>query len=395
MPRTYDTCPKCRAFLEPGTGDCPYCGIELRARRPGLWTLFWKRPASHTLLLMILALFGAELYMERAVGVMRDALAALTQPSSLMLDRLGADAYELNVGEGEWWRFLTAIFLHGGIIHLFLNGWALLTLAPLCEEVYGGARFWTVYLLTGIAGNLASLGWCALEGEHFANVGASGALCGLIGLLLVFRRGEGWDAGAESIRRWMWLCLVQIVLFGLLVRRIDNAAHMGGAAAGLLLGLLLGSRRVRRGRGWALFFWRPAAAALAALTVFSFGAMIASQPKWRAAEELVALEERLERAGAALDDYPSGGAEARQAALAELEEMAVMPARDPAAAAARDAFVRAGRLILEEGPSRARAQRRDAERALREARDAFARKHKHVYGLTAETWQDRRAGGRR
>lgn len=382
MPRLYDTCPKCRAFLDPGTGECPYCGVELRIRRPRLWKLFLKRPASNTILATIVVLFGAELYMEQAVGPSHSATDALTHPSMLMLDRLGANAYDLNVVEGEGWRFVTAIFLHGGILHLLFNGWALLTLAPICEEVYGAARFWTVYLLAGIAGNFASFQWALWRGHYFSNVGASGALCGLIGLLLVFRRGEGWDVGAESVRRTMRQWLFQTVLFGLLVPGIDNAAHLGGAAAGLLLGLLLGSRRVRRGRGWERFFWRPAATALAGLLVFSFGAMIASQTKWRAAEDWVALTAEVERLTEALDEYP-GGTETRERVLGDLRAMEALPVRDPALAGARDGLARAVHQVLEEGPiGKARRELADASEAYASTSVAYAKGHGYRIAVT-------------
>lgn len=362
MPRTYDTCPKCRAFIEPGAPECPYCGTVLRVRRAGLGARIAKHPVSHALLGVILVVFAAEVWVDAMEGMGRGRLSGLVQPSLLTLDRLGANHYPLNILEGEWWRFLTAIFLHIGALHLLFNGWALLTLAPLCEEIYGRARFLAVYLATGLAGNLVSYAW---YGHTFGvQAGASGALCGLIGLLMVFRLGQGWDAGAELIRRTTTQWLIQTILFGLLVGA-DNAAHLGGAAAGLILGLLLGRRSVRRGRAWELLVWRPAAVGLAAAAVVSFGAMIASQRAWAAVPEVLDFERDLR---AMLDEQgrlaaaPDMDATARDRMAASLRAMAARPLRDPKTAAARDAIVRAGTQI---------AAGKDAWREFREAVMAY------------------------
>ena len=76
---------------------------------------------------------------------------------------------------GEWWRLITPIFLHGGLIHFLFNSYLLIHLGPLVEEIFGTYRYWVIYLCCGIAGSLFS------QVPRFVNtVGASGAIMGLL-----------------------------------------------------------------------------------------------------------------------------------------------------------------------------------------------------------------------
>src|SRR5436190_13468431 len=140
---------------------------------------------------------------------------------------------------GEWWRLVTSMFLHGGLLHLALNGWALYQLAGLFEIWLGSARLLLVYFVSGIAGSLAS---ALISGVP--SVGASGAIFGLLGALISFllRRHEDLTPQAKSLLMQLVGWAVINVVFGFSVKGIDNAAHLGGAAAGLLLGFVLRPR---------------------------------------------------------------------------------------------------------------------------------------------------------
>jgi rhomboid protease GluP len=353
MSRRLDTCPCCRALLEPGTSTCPYCEARIRVRRRGAWGAVinhvGQAPASFALLLAILVVFAAELGMEMAIRGPAGAWSAFLSPSPLTLLRLGADAGDRNVAGGEWWRFATSVFIHIGAVHLLFNGWALLQLAPFCERIYGSARFLAVYLLTGLVGNAVSYLW-HVEIQHTAwlQAGASGSLCGLLGLLLVFRLGGGWDAEAANVRTLVARWLLYVILFGVLVGA-DNAAHIGGAAGGLLLGLLL-SLRPARGAAWARRVWRPAAVVLTAAFLAAFGAMIASQGRWAAAGQINAASRDLR---ALVRTWSrEGGAEAaperRESIRAALDALASRRLPAPELVEARDAVVQAGRDALRE-----------------------------------------------
>jgi len=152
----------------------------------------------------------------------------------LILRRLGA-SMPLWFDMVQPWRLVMAVFLHGSLLHIGFNMWVLMDIGPLVEEVYGSARYLFLYMATGVAGYLLS----AFTG-HFS-VGASGALMGLIGLMLaVTARRRG--AAAQMIRSNLIRFLIYIAVFGLLVSGIDNAAHLGGLAAGFLLGKIMADR---------------------------------------------------------------------------------------------------------------------------------------------------------
>lgn len=147
------------------------------------------------------------------------------------------------VWRGEYWRLVTSMFLHGGFVHLLLNGWALYQLGGLFELWLGSRRLLLVYFVAGIAGSLASAVW-----SDNPSVGASGAIFGILGALISFllRRREMLTPQAKSLLGQLVLWAGINVVFGFSVPRIDNAAHLGGFAAGLLLGLVFSERRRSR-----------------------------------------------------------------------------------------------------------------------------------------------------
>jgi membrane associated rhomboid family serine protease/Tfp pilus assembly protein PilF len=139
---------------------------------------------------------------------------------------------------GEWWRLLTYMFLHGGAMHIFFNMWCLWDLGQLCESLYGRWTFAAMYLITGVAGGLASIGW----NPAVLSVGASGAIFGLAGALIAsFYLGEFSlpRAAMSGTLRSLVIFAVFNLGFGQLVGGIDNACHIGGLVSGLALGALI------------------------------------------------------------------------------------------------------------------------------------------------------------
>lgn len=134
-------------------------------------------------------------------------------------------------------RLLTSIFLHGGVLHLLMNLYGLLIAGSLLEPVLGSFRLMTSYLLAGVAGSIASV----LFHPATVSVGASGAIFGLFGLLLVMMAMG--DPRVAVLRR---VFMTNVVVFvglnlalGFLLPGIDNAAHIGGFAMGAALGFLI------------------------------------------------------------------------------------------------------------------------------------------------------------
>ena len=154
-----------------------------------------------------------------------------------VLDRLG-DSVPLGLilYLRQHWRYVTAIFLHGSLLHIIFNMWVLMDVGPQIEEAYGSARYFFIYVTTGVGGYIAS---SAIVGHR--SVGASGALLGLIGVLLANSLGRR-SAGMQMLRRQLFIWLAFIFIWGLTSQNVDNSAHVGGLATGFLLGKIMPDR---------------------------------------------------------------------------------------------------------------------------------------------------------
>ena len=152
---------------------------------------------------------------------------------------------------GQYYRLLTPIFLHGGLIHLLCNSLSLNAVGPLVEMLFGTERLVTTYLIAGIGGNLASFYF----GPPAAmSVGASGAIFGLVGALAVFllRHRELYGERSERmLNAIMQTCVINLLIGLIPGSRIDNWGHLGGAVAGAAMGYLTGPNLVRVGFGYA------------------------------------------------------------------------------------------------------------------------------------------------
>ena len=163
--------------------------------------------------------------------------AGVADANPEVLIRLGSNFGPLTMG-GQWWRLLTATFLHFGILHLALNMWALWGAGQLVEKLYGRAPFLTLYIFAGLCGNIGSLLWH----PSVNSAGASGAIFGVFGGLLAFMARGNMRVPRSILlaHRNSALAFVAYNLFyGAAYAGIDNAAHIGGLAGGFLIGLLI------------------------------------------------------------------------------------------------------------------------------------------------------------
>jgi len=141
--------------------------------------------------------------------------------------------------DGEWWRLGSAMFIHFGVLHLALNMWALWDGGKLVERMYGHWRFAAIYFASGLVGNLLSL---VVQGNEAVSGGASGAIFGVYGALLVFLWRERGQLHVEEFRWLFWGALAFAVVsigLGFIIPGIDNSAHIGGFLTGLLSGVIL------------------------------------------------------------------------------------------------------------------------------------------------------------
>jgi rhomboid protease GluP len=169
-----------------------------------------------------------------AVSLLLHHSRGLFTPSQTSLFLLGASGTYPIDRFGRIWTVVSANYLHGGILHILFNMMSLRQIAPLVANEYGTSRMFTIYTLGGVLGYLVSY----LAGVPFT-IGASAAVCSLIGALLYFGRSRGGVYGS-SIYREVSGWVISLFIFGFIFPGINNWAHGGGLAGGIILGFLLG-----------------------------------------------------------------------------------------------------------------------------------------------------------
>lgn len=195
------------------------------------------------------ALFGPTPVTRIVLGVVVAVSGlALVLPQDVLLLRLAKD--DAAIRAGEWWRLVTAGLVHGGGLHLAMNAWVLSSLGAFVERLLGPRRMLAVLWGGVLTGSLASFAM-----SRGVSVGISGGLFALVGALLVVGLRHR-NALPPPARRMLVRAPVEVIVLnlalGLAVPMIDNAAHLGGLAGGVLLGLALGTRpevREALGRG--------------------------------------------------------------------------------------------------------------------------------------------------
>jgi rhomboid protease GluP len=232
-------CPACGTLVGISAKRCHECGtsltFSLAAMSKGLSEFFGGHaPITTGLLIINVMMFGVSLVRSMHGGD-GGGFSMLWGMSGRELYLLGADV-PFESGLWAWWRAITSMFLHGGLIHIGFNMMVLLDIGPIVEEVYGSAQFLFLYLMAGISGNLLS----ASRG-HSLSVGASGAILGLAGLMIaITTKRSGAQVQQQRSRLISWV--VSIFALGFLVPNVDNWAHLGGFSGGFLLGKIFADR---------------------------------------------------------------------------------------------------------------------------------------------------------
>jgi membrane associated rhomboid family serine protease len=227
--------------------QCPSCVAEARRdyrRGPGRRVAVANAKAV-SVANVILALMGIGYLLEVISG---GAGSLMSGPNLLDLVRLGASVglarlpsgEVVGIATGEQWRMVTAIFLHGGILHLLMNAYALWIFGPVVERELGRARFLLIFLATGLFASAASYAFASqpVDQPVQVSVGASGAIFGVVGAFVSYNYRHRELAVAAARLRGLVPFLILNVILTFSFPLIDWRAHVGGFAAGLVAGVV-------------------------------------------------------------------------------------------------------------------------------------------------------------
>jgi membrane associated rhomboid family serine protease len=238
-------CPSCGKLVGVNDDVCLNCG----RRRPGMWGLTsvvrnLGRDAGFFQLVIAgnVFLYLAMLAVDPQ-HIQMGSLFSLGGPSQASLLRFGASGALPVFYLHRWWTVLSAGWLHAGLLHIGFNLYWIRILAPETAELYGPGRMVMLYTAASIGGFAASslvqsLGWGGA-----LTVGASAPILGLLGAMVAYSR----RTGSGVVGRTAWSYAIYMIVFGFLMRGVDNAAHVGGFAAGFLAGYVLDPRQPETG----------------------------------------------------------------------------------------------------------------------------------------------------
>ena len=259
-------CPACRALVDRKDKSCPFCNERLTGRSGGpldrLLSSFIPDQMRYTVFFLTINVFLFLLTLAASITRMGGDLNLLGAIDSYTLVRFGAK-YGLLIQAGEWWRLLTPMFLHGSLLHLGMNSWVLYDLGPTVESLYGRQRYLVLYVLSGIGGNVLSYWWS----PHTISIGASGAICGLVGAMITYGYRNRSRLG-ESVRNMYVRWAIYILIFGFMFPFIDNAAHIGGLLAGMGFGYVVSDMPSLTSRS--ITFWKALQVVITLLVIAAF-----------------------------------------------------------------------------------------------------------------------------
>ncbi|MQG39949.1 MAG: rhomboid family intramembrane serine protease [SAR202 cluster bacterium] len=214
------------------------------------------------------------------------------------------------ISEGEYWRFITCIFLHANLMHLGVNAFSLFIFGPTAEVFFGRIKFLIIYLISGVGGSATSY---VFIDPRSIGVGASGAVFGVLGSIAVYYYLNQHIYGKYG--RGMMGGIAMIVLlnlgFGFTVQGVDNWAHIGGLLSGILAAFALQKHRSELGFGvFGLYFFRIIILALILIGLLLFAARdnpVNSLNKAQGLYEEKQYDASLKQLEKILDDNPNWG----------------------------------------------------------------------------------------
>jgi rhomboid protease GluP len=287
-------CRNCGAIVGAGQQQCAVCDAPVTSQAtvrnvsatPDKETLRFARavldrPYKFTIILLVANLF-VFLLMWQSSGLTSQALWEFPEP---VLRAYGAKLNSLISQQHQWWRFVTPMFVHVNLPHVLINMYSLWVVGPYVEKLYGSAKFIVFWVLTGIAGVVASYltvrpslavgpGRFLFKGSDVLSAGASGALFGLVGVLFVFGIKFRHEL-PEGFKRAFGTGMLPIIMINLFIGYlgrgfIDNAAHLGGLVSGAILALAIDYRRPGEKKAVVATVWRVLQVACLVIVALSF-----------------------------------------------------------------------------------------------------------------------------
>ncbi|MBM3280627.1 MAG: rhomboid family intramembrane serine protease [Candidatus Handelsmanbacteria bacterium] len=219
-------CPSCRKLIDSTEPRCPFCG----QLRPGMWgfTSTLRRLGveidfSKLIVIVCAVLYVLALIVEPSAIFRTQGMMNFLAPGRQASVWFGMTGSLLVFDYGYWWTLITAIYLHGNLLHIFFNMMWVRQLGPLVEDLFGPYRLFVIFTVAGVTGFLFS----SFSGTPFT-LGASGSIFGLLAAAIVYGRRQGSSLFTLQFLQWA----VILFVFGFIFPGVDNWAHLGGFVGG-------------------------------------------------------------------------------------------------------------------------------------------------------------------
>lgn len=229
-------CPDCGQLISVNAEECIHCG----RKNPGMWgmtpvlrNLLGRFGFTETVTAFCIVLYVVGILLDPSAMLRPRGLLSFLAPSMRSLYALGMTGAAA-MQEGRWWTLITAIYLHGGLLHIFFNLMWIRQLAPIIDDLFGTARLILIFTFAGVLGFIAS----NFVGIPFT-IGASGSIFGLLGAVIYYGHHRGGEFGMSIFRQTGQWALILFFL-GFLMTGVNNWAHGGGFIGGYVTARLLG-----------------------------------------------------------------------------------------------------------------------------------------------------------
>ena len=236
-------CPRCHKIVSAEAETCPHCG----QRKPGLWgatatmrKLGLQLNFPHLITVFCGVLYLLALALDPSAIFQTQGLMQILAPSIQASFKLGVTGTVPIFAYKFWWTPITAIYLHGGLLHIFFNMMWVRQLGPVVEELFGPFRLFAIFTIAGITGFIAS----TLAG-HELTLGASGSIFGLLAAAIAY----GQRAGSQLFTRQFLQWAVLLFVMGFIMPGVDNWAHGGGFVGGYAAAYVFSRSSEREGLG--------------------------------------------------------------------------------------------------------------------------------------------------